>query len=132
MKKIPAKKQAKIVKLETDFAGIKAGSILFVATKEILENYILEIPRGEFRKIHRIRNELARKNQCDATCPVSTAIFIRQVADKALKEIESGKDESEVAPFWRVIEYDSKIAKRLAVDSEWIKHRQTLENINST
>ncbi len=122
-------KQAKKVRLETDFAGIKAGAMLFVATPEILQQYIAGIPRGEFRTIHRIRNELARQHQCDATCPVSTAIFIRQVAERALEAITSGQTADQVTPFWRVVEPDSKIAKRLNVDSAWLAHMQVTEGI---
>jgi hypothetical protein len=44
-KKYPLK-QHKIVKLETDFAGIKADSMLFVATREIIDAYLYAIPRG--------------------------------------------------------------------------------------
>jgi len=126
-KKYPLK-QHKIVKLETDFAGIKAGSMLFVATLEIIEAYMYAIPRGECRTVHRLRNELARKFNCDATCPVSTAIFIRQVADKALLELDDGKAINEVAPFWRLVEPDSKIAKKLEIDSSWIQLQREMES----
>jgi hypothetical protein len=127
LKKYPIK-QHKIVKLETDFAGIKAGAILFVATREIIEVYMHSIPFGECRTIHRLRNELARKYNCDATCPVSTAIFIRLIADKALIELHNGKSKNEIAPFWRLIEADSKIAKKLEVDSNWIELQREIES----
>jgi hypothetical protein len=126
-KKYPLK-QHKIVKLETDFTGIKAGSMLFVATREIIEAYMYAIPRGECRTVHRLRNELARKYNCDATCPVSTAIFIRQVAEKALLELDYGKAINEVAPFWRLVEPDSKIAKKLEIDSSWIQLQREMES----
>lgn len=125
-KKYPLK-QHKIVKLENDFAGIKAGAMLFVATREIIEAYIYSIPAGESRTVHRLRNELARKYNCDATCPVSTAIFIRQVAEKALLELDNGKAINEVAPFWRLVEPDSKIAKKLEIYSNWIRLQREME-----
>jgi len=126
-KKYPLK-QHKIVKLETDFAGIKADSMLFVATREIIEAYMYAIPRGECRTVHRLRNELAREYNCDATCPVSTAIFIRQVAEKALLELDYGKAINEVPPFWRLVEPDSNIAKKLEIDRSWIQLQREMES----
>lgn len=129
MSKPSRPKQAKMVRLETNFAGIKAGAMLFVATPEIIQNYIKDIPSGEFRTVHRMRNELARKHKCDATCPVSTAIFIRKIAENALFELHNGKSAEQITPFWRVLEPDSKIVKKLALDTAWLSHMQMLEGI---
>jgi len=67
-------KQQKIVVLDKDFAGVKKGQTLFVATPKIVDTYIKKIPYGEKRTIERMRRELARRRKCDATCPVSSAI----------------------------------------------------------
>jgi hypothetical protein len=55
------KKSPKMVVLDKDFAGIKAGSKLFVATPQIIDDYIRRIPEGQTRTIERLRNELAEK-----------------------------------------------------------------------
>lgn len=110
----------KRVRLEADFAGIKAGNMLFVGTPAILEDYVRSVPRGEVRTIERMRREIARRHRCDAMCPVSTAIFLRMVAEAAWEQIESGADTNDVAPFWRVIEPESTLAKKLRADSRWI------------
>ena len=116
-----------MVVLEKDFAGIKAGSRLFVATPQIIDDYIRRIPTGETRTIERLRNELARKHQCTATCPVSTAIFIRISAESALEELAEGEALHAVAPFWRVIDPDSKVAARLTVNPDWIMAQRAAE-----
>ena len=121
------KKSPKMVVLEKDFAGIKAGSRLFVATPQIIDDYIRRIPTGETRTIERLRNELARKHQCTATCPVSTAIFIRISAESALEELAEGEALHAVAPFWRVIDPDSKVAARLTVNPDWIMAQRAAE-----
>lgn len=120
-------KQAKRVMLNTDFAGIRAGAMLYVATPEIVARYINGIPAGEVRDIIRLRRDLARQNKADATCPVSTAIFLRQIAEKSLADMQAGATPSAVVPFWRVIEPGSKIAKRLSCDDDWIGHQRRLE-----
>jgi hypothetical protein len=49
--------------------------------------------------------------RADATCPVSTSFFLRTVAEAAWDELEGGKSTSEVAPFWRVVDPKSPLAK---------------------
>jgi hypothetical protein len=125
--KLNVKKLPKRVKLDKDFAGIKAGSMLFVGTPQIIDAYVRKVPVGETRTIERMRRELARKNDCDATCPVSTAIFLRISAEAAIEQMNAGKAAGEVSPFWRVIEPQSTIAGKLPIDVRWIKHQRDME-----
>jgi hypothetical protein len=125
--KLNAKKLPKRVKLDKDFAGIKAGSMLFIGTPQIIDTYLRNVPVGETRTIERMRRELARKNDCDATCPVSTAIFLRISAQAAIEQINAGKALADVSPFWRVIEAQSTIASKLPIDSHWITHQREIE-----
>jgi hypothetical protein len=122
MAKPAKKKEPKRVVLEKRFAGIPAGSILYVATPDIVAAWVRRIPPGETRSIEQLRRDLAKRNKADATCPVSTAIFLRSVAEVALRQLNEGADANAVVPFWRVIEPGSAIAKRLPVDEEWIAH----------
>ncbi|MFN4102134.1 MAG: hypothetical protein ACK4GT_20420 [Pararhodobacter sp.] len=115
------------MRLEFDFAGIKSGSLMFVATPDILAAYIRQIPYGETRTIIAMRREIARRRRCDAMCPVSTAIFLRQIAEAALRDLADGQSLSDVTPFWRLISSDDKIAKRLPVDPAWIDTQRDLE-----
>ncbi|MEM1437363.1 MAG: hypothetical protein AAF769_03925 [Pseudomonadota bacterium] len=123
------KKQEKLVVLEKDFAGIKAGNTMFVATPQIVDAYIRDIPKGESRSIVRMRNELARQWNAQATCPVSSAIFLRISAQAAIDEMGDGKPVTEVAPFWRVISSKDKVAKKLSIDSQWIDVQREAEGI---
>ena len=120
-------KQPKVVVLDSDFAGVKKGQTLYVATPRIVDNYIRKIPFGETRTIERMRRELARKENCDATCPVSSAIFIRISAQSAIDEIDEGKTTDEVAPFWRLLVSQDKISKKLTIDPEWIDTQRQSE-----
>jgi hypothetical protein len=116
--KLNVKKLPKRVKLDKDFAGIKAGSMLFVGTPQIIDAYMRKVPYGETRTIERLRRELARQNQCDATCPVSTAIVLRISAQAAIEQMNKGINSSEVTPFWRVIGAGSTIGNKLSIDSQ--------------
>jgi hypothetical protein len=130
--KIAVQKSPKRVRLEKDFAGIPAGTMLFVGTPQIVDAYIKKVPYGQTRTMHRLRRDLAKQHDCDATCPVSTAIFLRIAAEAAWEDIQLGKALSQVTPFWRVIEADSTIAKKLSADSAWISHQRETESASKT
>lgn len=121
------KKEKKKVILEQNFAGIKAGQLMLVGTPQIVDAYMRKVPRGKTKTMHQLRNELARRHKCDATCPVSTAIFVRIVAQAALEELENGADLGDITPFWRVVAPEDKVAAKLNVDREWIRRQREME-----
>lgn len=123
-----AKKDPKIVVLDKDFAGMKQGQTMFVATPQLVADYMRKIPHGETRTIQRMRLDLARRRKCDGACPVSTAIFIRLAADAACEEMEAGRAPDEVIPFWRLISSADKVAGKLSIDPAWIDERRAMES----
>jgi hypothetical protein len=128
-RKMNATRAAKVVVLEKSFAGVPAGSKLLIATPKIIADYIARIPHGEQRGIVRLRNELARRHRAHATCPVTTAIFLRIVAEAALDELARGASPASVTPFWRVIEPGSTIAGKLSCDSDWLRDLRETEGL---
>ena len=81
-------KPEKRVVLDKDFAGVKAGQTLYVANPTTVDQYVRAIPAGQSRSIVQMREELAKSKDADATCPVSTAIFLRISAQAAIEEME--------------------------------------------
>lgn len=125
--KLARKKEPKKVLLDYDFAGIKSGSWMFVGTPQIVDAYIRAIPYGETRTIPAMRRQLARRRQCDDTCPVSTAIFVRMVAEAAVEDIAAGVPLSDVSPFWRLISSADNVTHKLAIDPIWIDTQRNYE-----
>ena len=115
------------MRLDADFAGLRAGTLLFVPTPRLVDDYLRTLPRGETRTMARMREDLARAHDCEAACPVSTAIFLRMVAEAAWEEIGAGRPPAAVAPFWRVVTPDSPVGRRLTVDPDWIRRRRDEE-----
>jgi hypothetical protein len=74
-----------------------------------------------------MRLELAKLHGADATCPVSTEIFLRTVSEAAWDEIEAGTPVTEVTPFWRVVDPKSPLAKKLRAGSGWIEQQRAAE-----
>ena len=125
--KLAAKKQIKKVVMEKAWGGIPAGQTMLVTTPLIVDAYIKEIPHGSTRTIPQMREELAAQESCAGTCPMSTSIFVRMVAEAALEDLQDGKAVSEVSPFWRVLTSTDKITKRLNIDPAWVDEQRQLE-----
>lgn len=123
-------KPEKRVVLDKDFAGVKAGLTLFVANPKIVDQYIRDIPTGQSRTIVQMRRALAQSRNADATCPVSTAIFLRIAAQAAIDEMEDGCETELVSPFWRVLRASDKITERLTIDRRWIDTQRGLEGLD--
>jgi hypothetical protein len=125
------KMQAKplhIVRLDKDFAGVPAGARLLISCPLEVEDYLrTRVPPGETRSIQQMRRELAALHGADAACPVSTAIFLRTVAEVAWEDLESGASATAVAPFWRVIDPRSPLAAKLRAGRTWIEQQRAAE-----
>jgi hypothetical protein len=125
------KKRAKpphTVTLAKDFAGVPAGSRLLISCPMELEDYLKKhVPYGTTKEIQQVRRELASLHGADATCPVSTSIFLRTIAEAAWDEIGGGKTTTDVAPFWRVIDPKSPLAKKLRAGVQWIEQQRLAE-----
>ena len=117
--------------LDKDFAGIPKGSKLHISSPVEVAEELKNIPSGSIISIQAFRRRLAEKNNCDATCPVSTSLFLRIVAEHTWDEFSRTGSTKELAPFWRVIESSSPMAKKLNFDSAWIDLQQELEKKNT-
>jgi 6-O-methylguanine DNA methyltransferase, DNA binding domain len=122
-------RKPKTVVLASGFAGVKAGLLLYIGTPQIIADYISKIPFGESCSIEKLRHQLARRNNCDAMCPVSTAIFLRITADFAIEQLSAGKNVESVVPFWRVLTAKDKITAKLKIEPAWLERQRQLEKI---
>jgi hypothetical protein len=116
--------------LEKNFAGIPKGSKLHISCPFEIAAELKTITPGSIISIQTFRRRLAEKNNCDATCPVSTSFFLRIVAEHTWEEFNRTGSTQDLAPFWRVVESSSPMAKKLNFDSAWIDLQQELEKQN--
>lgn len=127
--KLEDKKEPKLQILEKPMSGVPAGGTLLTPTAQLVKEFIDSIPAGQQVSFQQMRQQLAESHQADLSCPLSTSTVARIVAEAAWEDIEAGKAPSEVTPFWRVIEPDSAIAKKLACGSAFIEDMRQQENI---
>ena len=128
-KRFGAAKAPHVVILESMFAGVPAGARMLISSPGEIAAYVAAIPRGETRTIARMRSDLARRAEAAAMCPVTTAIYLRVVAECALEDLAGGKDLADVAPFWRVVAPGDKVAAKLSCGPEGIEHLRRLDTV---
>ena len=88
--------------------------------REFLAEYIKKIPEGASKTSKEMRLDLAKEMDADNSCPVSTGIFLRKAIEEHGKEI----------PFWRLIDENHPVVKKLNLDPQEIKYMRNLEGID--
>jgi hypothetical protein len=122
-------KSIKIEKLDIDFADMRVGQRMLVATPQIVDAYIRQIPKGHHTPLAQMRKDLAAEHNADVTCPVTSGIFLRIVAEAAYEEHLAGKPIGKITPFWRVIDLKSNAAKKLSFGTEFLQMQRTKERL---
>ena len=117
----------KVVILPKPYGGVQAGSKLFVGTPRLVKQYIESIAPGQGTTVSRMRDDLAAQWNADVTCPTSTGIFVRIVAEAALEELAKGTPESAITPFWRVVDESSPVASKLSCGPAFIRRMRASE-----
>jgi hypothetical protein len=100
---------------------------MLISSPEEIGRWIGTIPRGETRTILRMRSDLARCAGADAMCPVTASIYLRIVAECALRALDEGQALDTVTPFWRVIAPSDRIAAKLSCGTEGVAHYRALD-----
>lgn len=102
--------------LEKPFGGMIPGDRMLISTPGEVDAELRTIPPGKTLSIPEFRNRLAKKHGAVGCCPLTTSIFLRIVAEVALEEMAEGK--TAVAPFWRVVDAKSPVAKKLSCGAD--------------
>ena len=128
--KLNEKREPKIKKIDIDFADIPAGSNMFIATPKLIDQYIQEIEFGKRTDTKTLRKDLAIEHNADYTCPVTTGIFLRIVAEANYEKLQQGTPVEKITPFWRVIEPNSTLSKKLTFGQEFLIKQIDKESTN--
>jgi hypothetical protein len=117
--------------LDIDFAGIKRGQTMLISSPAEIAAYIDKIPEGATRSIIDMRDALAKRHHADATCPVSSAIFLRVAAEAAFEAHQEGAPLDTITPFWRVIEPGSILARKLSCGDAFVTAQRVREGADA-
>jgi hypothetical protein len=119
----------KVEVLDKKFADIPAGASMLIATPEIVEAYIRNIPKGTHTDMQQMRKDLAAEYNAEYTCPLTSGIFLRIVAEAAYEEYMAGKSIKKITPFWRMIDKKAPVSKKLTFGTDLIIEQRTKEGL---
>ena len=125
-------KQPEIKKIEKDFADIPAGARMLIATPQIIDSYVKQIPKGKSVSLQTMRNDLAQEYSAEYTCPVTSGIFLRIVAEAAHEQWKSGKALNKITPFWRVVASQSPLNKKLTFGADFVEEQRRKEKLDDS
>lgn len=127
--KLTGHNELQVKKADKDFAGIKAGQLMLIPTPLVIDRYIRQIPRGTNVTMETLRRDLALEHGAAVTCPLTTGMFVRIVAEAAYEAYENGTPLPEITPFWRVIGENAPAAARLSFGTEFLIEQRRAERL---
>ena len=105
--------------LDKSFSDMKAGQKMLISSPEKISKYINQIHLGSSKTIKEMRLDLAKSEDADNTCPLTTGIFLR----KAIEELGDN------LPYWRVIDEHHPLIKKLNLNPKKISKLRVAEGI---
>jgi hypothetical protein len=123
-------KELQVKKLDKDFADMTAGSKMLIATPKIIDDYVRHIPKGKTGSLATMRKDLANEYGADYTCPVTSGIFLRIVSEAAHEQIEKGTPVVKVTPFWRIVDENSALNKKLSFGPDFVTKQRKKEGLS--
>ena len=101
---------SKIVAVPESMARRLGPGTMLIPKPMDVDSLIRETRRGKLVTVSEIRSRLARDNNVDVTCPLTTGIFIRIAAEAAEEARREGK--KTVTPYWRVVRDDGSLNEK--------------------
>lgn len=83
------------------------GRKVLIATPLLVDELVRKVPKGKLVTVKQIRENLCERFKAESTCPLTTGIFLRIVAETSEEDRRLGK--KSLAPFWRVIREDGSL-----------------------
>ncbi len=124
-------RQAEVEVLQKPFADKLVGDKMLVPTPQIVDAYIRTIPKGKETTMAQMRKDLASEYHADKTCPLTSGIFLRIVAEAAHEELAQGKPIGKITPYWRIMDEKSNTAQKLTVGMDFLKEQRKKEKLGA-
>jgi len=101
LERASAPKNPHLTEAPEKWVGGQKGKKMVIPSALELDEMIRQIPDGQTKNINDLRAEYAAHHGADITCPLTSGIFLRIIAENAEEERAQGK--KDVTPYWRVI-----------------------------
>ena len=104
--KMERPQEPRLVQVPPKMSRFGKGMML-IPTPRLVDAIVRQVARGRLVTVAEIRRKLAADFSADVTCPLTTGIFIRIVAEASEEDRANGR--KRVAPYWRVIKDDGSL-----------------------
>ncbi len=95
-----------------------------------LDALIRRVRKGKLVTQAQLREQLAADAGATATCPITTGIFLRIVAEAAEEDLAAGK--KRVTPYWRVVSDEGRLNEKLPGGTSAQSRRLRAEGLSIT
>lgn len=119
--------QPEIHILDRSKCGLVAGQKMLIPTIANLEEALPLLSPGVVTSEKAFRALVAEPFGADGCCTFATNKLLKNITEVACARLASGDSHVDVLPFWRVIDSNSTIAKRLQLDAEWLRTLLSME-----
>ena len=108
--------------------GMTPGKAMLYPSARMIDEAIRDVPVGETITPKELRASLADRHHAEYTCPVTTTMMLRIVAEAANEARQGGAAPGEIAPVWRVLDAKASALRKLTFDPAWILEERARES----
>ena len=112
--------------MKKNFADLKVGEKILISSPRSIANYVAKIPYGTEKSVRLMRRELAENAKADNICPLTCGIFLRIAIEAAIEQSNGAKPD---LPFWRVIDRNSSLIKKIPISEKYLIELRTSEGL---
>jgi hypothetical protein len=124
-----AAKPHHVTKAPLTVGAVRKGDKLLIPSPQILDAFIRTIPRGQSRDLASLRKILAEQFGAESTCPIATGVQLRTVAEAAYEALGEGRPLDEITPFWRVLDEQGPVTRKLSCGVDFVARRRAQEGV---
>ena len=108
--KLEKEQEPRVVDVPPKMAKRFGTGKMLIPTPILVDGLIRKVDKGKLVTINQIRERLAKDFKVDSTCPLTTGIFLRIVAETAEEDLSRGV--TEITPYWRVVRDDGSLNEK--------------------
>ncbi|MBL4616973.1 MAG: hypothetical protein JKY46_04715 [Robiginitomaculum sp.] len=126
--KLASCKQWQVKPAPMNIAGMKAGQIMLIPDGNLLTTAICNLPKENRLSLKQFRFELAKSQNAEVCCPITTGILLRTIAEAAFESYQAGTEIPDLTPIWRLIDETSPTWKKLSFDTDFLINMRQQES----
>jgi hypothetical protein len=109
--------------------GMTPGKLMLYPSARMVNDAIRAIPEGQTITPKELRARLAEQYDVTYTCPVTTTMMLRIVAEAANEARDEGVPLTQVTPVWRVLDRSASALRKLTFEPDWMADQREREGL---